>query len=414
MPGKPITTSVPSIRYHASDDELEELYPSTDEEKQTPESEKSSPKSSPFKTGGKESCKKNGSEEAYEKRSGSVDGSLSEGTPPSDPWKMFSDFKGKLTKTFEDKLSEIKSDKRKKLKRRSGENSSFSDSEDLGDVTPTEDFTPEKQESGSTATGIRRRSQSSRFAGFSNIKTGLKAKNSEDENSVESGIEAAELADENVTNIKERKVLEYEKQNDECDNRTKPLNEKCLKIETIKSNLDEPAEIISQLKRQLFHQLVAVPIVLFSTYYVLPLPDYLIGCIAGIFLVVSVQKFVLRAKKLLNAPVVVRKIPERLECPIVEIPAAEEHAVFEKFEGWLNELPYDYDPDNYHVARTNSVMFKLESDSLRIMETRTRIPKRAVWNEPQHVPKFTRKRVYSLIGAKIELLPEGLTRRRFI
>ena len=105
--GKPITTSVPTIRYHASDDELEELYPSTDEEKQ-PESEKSSPYKSLKTKDDSESF-----ENTLEKRSASMDCNLSESGHSSDPWKKFSQIKGKISKTIEEKLSEIKIDKKK-------------------------------------------------------------------------------------------------------------------------------------------------------------------------------------------------------------------------------------------------------------------------------------------------------------
>lgn len=112
--GKPIATSVPVIHYHASDDELEEIYPSTDEEKQlTPEHEKSSSKVN-SQTPSKCAHESDISENNSESRSISTENILLEGTPPSlDPWKVLSEIKGKITKTFEEKLCEIKSDKKK-------------------------------------------------------------------------------------------------------------------------------------------------------------------------------------------------------------------------------------------------------------------------------------------------------------
>ena len=308
---------------------------------------------------------------------------------------MFSDFKGKLTKTLEEKLQEIKSEKKKRSKSgRSRKNSSVSDPEDLGDVTPTEDFVPEKQERESST--IRRRGN--RFGSFGIIKTGLKAKNSEDY-SVESGVEAAELGDENSS----------PRTSDDTQ------NEKIRVFPAISGkiiNTDCDRSEFSQLKRLLIWEFFTIPFVLWSFYYFIPLPTYLVGIIAGMFVLRRLQNVMEVLKKFLTTPNEMKSMEnEGLE--FVEIEAAEEHAVVDRFEGWLNELPYDYDPDNYHVARTVSVFFKLEAESLRIMETRTRIPKRAVWNEPQHVAKFTRKRVYSLAGAKIELLPDGLTRRRY-
>lgn len=45
----------------------------------------------------------------FGKRSSSIDTGINETTATSDPWRLFSEFKGKLTKTVEEKLSEIKS-----------------------------------------------------------------------------------------------------------------------------------------------------------------------------------------------------------------------------------------------------------------------------------------------------------------
>jgi hypothetical protein len=397
--------SVPIIRYHASDDELEELYPSTDDEKRaTPESERASPKHSP-----KKSCISiisDGStfEDCLERRSASIDGNLSEGTPPSDPWKVLSNIKGKITKTFEERLSDMKNERKKSKHNRSRNTSSVSDYEDFGDLTPTEETNSDKQEKDSPV--LRKRSNSSRFVGFSYIKTGLKAKKLEDD-SVESGVEASELA--------------YDDQNEE----TNSFVENDIKLqsnvnvltrlkstiksifpETFKSSnviLTESDYLRIQLKNRIYHQIVILMITLCFCYFI-PLPKYFMGVWAGIFVSILVHRIYKTVNQILTIPV-------KCIVPILEIPVVE-HAIVEKFEGWLNELPYNYKPDNYHVARTKPVFFKLQGEVLQIIETRSRIPKRAVWDEPIHKPKFTKKRIYSLTGAKIDLLPSGLIRRR--
>ncbi|XP_015124219.1 testis-expressed protein 2 [Diachasma alloeum] len=401
MKGKPITTSVPVIRYHASDDELEELYPSTDDDK--PASENTTPNSSPFKTAKLKSDSNNDStEDILDKRSSSLD--FSEGTPPSDPWKMLSDIRGKITKTFEEKLSEIKSEKRDKAKGRSRENSSVSDPEDVGDITPTDNAVFDKLETESSPC-LKRRSHSSRFR-FSSIKTGLKTNNRED--SVESGVEAAEVVEVDAMTLSETS-------NDQTiqvsTTRTmKELSQSICATKSQNESVKKPHMIFNELKTSILYRAVLLPLILL-TFYIIPLPQYIMGLLAGIFIAVSVQRIVARVAEVLEMPV--EKTYE-IESPIsvLEIRAVEEHAVVERFEGWLNELPRHYDPENYHVARTNAVYFKLEGETLRIMETRTRVPKRAIWNETQPTARFTRKRVYSLVGATVELLPEGLTRRR--
>ncbi|XP_001604067.1 testis-expressed protein 2 [Nasonia vitripennis] len=375
--GKPITMSVPVIRYHASEEELEELYPSCrDDEKQqlTPESEKPSPNRSSPEEGSLVELR----------RSTSMDESFPEGllTPAaaSDPWKVLSDIRGKITKTFEEKLHEIKSEKKKsKHERSSRDTSSVSDYEDLaGDATPTEEQY-EKEEK-RFASSLRKRStpHSSRFVGFSYIKTGLKDQKSAEEECVESGIEAAELT---------------------CECPSPDVDSSIQRI--MKSD-----QLFIQLKNRIYAQLLLLVIVVCCCYFI-PLPKYLMGLWAGIFVSFMLQRAYTTVHKLLSIPV-----KPSCTVPVLEVAAVEEHAVVEKFEGWLNELPYRYEPDNYHVARTKPVFFKLEGDVLQVMESRTRIAKRAIWDEAKLKPKFTKKRAYSLAGAKVELLPSGLIRRR--
>ncbi|EFN83391.1 testis-expressed protein 2 isoform X2 [Harpegnathos saltator] len=400
--GKPITTSVPVIHYRANDDELEELYPSSsDEEKRlTPEFDKAKIPPSPSK----------GSDNGTENESGrrSVDGNLSEGTPPSsDPWKMLSEIKGKITKTFEEKLSEIKNEKKKK-RLNNKDNSSISDPEDLGDVTPTDENVNEKQEK--EPGGGHRKSNAARFVGFSQVRTGLKTKNSRDD-SVESGVEAAEFAED----VPEALPLESQ---DDFNSEDKRSNASHLFSQSdgyVPMRREVKfSELLSRLKdhvlRQLTKQLTALLFLVLAFCYLIPLPAHLVGFFIGVSATLTVYKFVQRIKELLATPL--ENEPVHTVMPVLEIPAAEEHAVQERYEGWLNELPYTYDPNNYHVARTKSVFFSLEGGMLRVMETRMKVPKRTVWDEPKRKYKFTRKRVYNLTGAKVELLPDGLIRRR--
>ncbi|XP_035725054.1 testis-expressed protein 2-like [Vespa mandarinia] len=418
--GKSFTTSVPIIHYHASDDELEELYLSTDEEKQqdleyeeVPSQLSLSPSKLPDKKTDKEKM-----ENKLEQRSSSIDGNLSEGTSQSsDPWKVLSDIRGKITKTFEEKIHEIKSE-HKKAYRHSKENSSISDSEDLIDVIPIEKSISDKQEKEEGLTLADIKEDSSRFIGFSNIKVGIKTKNSE-EDSIESGVEAAEL-NESFPNGTDDKM------------QSNPSDTKCIDIKNNDKKLHdifnqsllhtilfsprtEPKPTFAWLKNellhQLFHRIFVFIMIIACSYYLVPFPEYILGFVGGVLASVTVYDTVASIKRILTT------VPEnddisKHKVSVVEIPAVEEHAVLERFEGWLNELPYIYDPQNYHVARTKSVYFRLEGETLRIMETRMRIPKRAVWDEPKHKLKFTRRRTYNLAGAKIELLPEGLIRRR--
>ncbi|XP_011648050.1 testis-expressed protein 2 [Pogonomyrmex barbatus] len=391
--GKLITTSVPVIHYRANDDELEELYPSSsDEDKRlTPESDKRIPPSP-----SKSSENGQGMENEAE--------NMLEDTPPSsDPWKVLSDIKGKITKTFEEKLSEMKSDRKKR--RRNKDNSSLSDSEDPGDITPTDENINDKQEK---EAGARGKGNAGRFVGFSQVKTGLKTKNSQDD-SVESGVEAAEFSELMPEPLPFESYDDFheDKRNDTCSFFGQPdesAQMKQVKFSALFSGMKD------YMFQQLTKQLAALLILVFAFCFLIPLPAHLVGFSIGVFVTMTIYKLVQRIKEILATPL--NKEPAHVIVPVLEIPAAEEHAVQERYEGWLNELPYTYDPHNYHVARTKSVFFSLEGGILRVMETRMKVPKRAVWDEPKRKYKFTKKRVYNLASAKVELLPEGLTRRR--
>lgn len=411
--GKPITTSVPAIRYHASDDELEELYPSTDDEKRlTPEF--GEPKT-PTKTPSKTADEKLQDEDSIESNAdGRTDSTLPEGTPPSsDPWKVFSEIRGKITKTFEEKLSEIKNDKRKKSRSPKG-NSSISDSEDLGDATPSDENTMDKQRTESAVSIVRRRGNPTRYVGFSKVKTGLKDKSMRDD-CVESGVEAAEFTEDVYradTVGSEKDVVLENKDNKE---NMVSLEKRAQTHPAICSRNAKPEVILSQLIYRLIWQLASRIAIFFCIavclYCFTPLPECILGFATGFFLSITLCNAITRIKQILTTSPDDKLLVSR-NVPVLEIPAVEEHAVIERFEGWLNELPYSYNPDDYHVARTKSVFFRLEGHVLRIMETKTKVPKRTVWDEPRHKLKFTRRRVYDLLDAKVDLLPHGLIRRR--
>lgn len=427
--GKPITTSVPVIHYHASDDELEEIYPSTDDEQKrlSPDLEKVSAKItfSPSKSG-HESADSVSEHSTCKSavRSVSTENIVLEATPPSiDPWKVFSDFKEKITKTFEETLSEIKSDKRKRRNSRA-ESSSISDSEDQGCVTPGNEkpdgnnkqsdesttTTTTAATTTTTTTTVHRRGNAARYVGFSGIKTGLKDKSLQDE-SVESGIEASEFTHE-VGSDADPNAGDYLSSTEAVGgDRGNPTPRQTHARSVVLIDFKILSRLIRQLIWQSTYKSVAVFVAISCIYLVVPLSEYLLGFIIGVFVSVTAYDVYKRIEQILTT-LPDEKCASESPISVLEIPAVEEHVVVERYQGWVNELPYNYEPNNYHVARTKSVYLRLEGSALRIMETRMKIPKKAVWDEPKHKLKFVKKRVYNLTGAKIELLPHGLTRRR--
>lgn len=98
---------------------------------------------------------------------------------------------------------------------------------------------------------------------------------------------------------------------------------------------------------------------------------------------------------------------------ILEVPAVKEYQPLAKYEGWMNEYPDVYDPLGYHISQTQPVFVRLQGHLLRLSHTKAKIPKRAMWNEPKIKANLTYHRIYNLLGAKVSLLPVGLTRKRF-
>lgn len=178
-------------------------------------------------------------------------------------------------------------------------------------------------------------------------------------------------------------------------------------------------------------------LVFLCLYFVLPLSVYVSGFIAGAlvlsaFWALYIKFFMGESREVYD----VARETSSLHLPIVEIPSAKVHEPLAKYEvlyqhkrnntsvssflhlkfsleqGWMNEYPEIYNPLTYHVCQTQPVYLRLQGNFLKVSHTRHKIPKRAMWNEPEHKPSFTRHRIYNLHGAKVVLLPEGLARVR--
>nr|CAH7739256.1 unnamed protein product [Callosobruchus chinensis] len=104
---------------------------------------------------------------------------------------------------------------------------------------------------------------------------------------------------------------------------------------------------------------------------------------------------------------------------ILEIQAVKEYQPLFKYEGWVNEYPERYDPQSYHISKTQSVWVRLQGNLLRLSHAKNqKVAKRAMWNEPTTASDgkaptaFTHHRIYNMIGAKVTLLPVGLAKKR--
>lgn len=152
MAGKSLTTSSPTIafRFRSGDEELEELHVEDHDSDISEKSKNLDSDSNSLKVdddkGGESTNETTPVKEYWNllgKRSTSVDSGCESPFPHSnDPWRKFNELKGKLTKTVEEKISEMKIERNKSnvlgISSRarlvnSKENSSISDSEDTSE-----------------------------------------------------------------------------------------------------------------------------------------------------------------------------------------------------------------------------------------------------------------------------------------
>lgn len=93
--GKPVTTSVPSIRFNANAEEIEELYGDavSDDEEQQPIVETPESNSSPLKSYLPKLIKRSASIDTSPAAGGGANQESSSSPPSSDPWRFFTDIK---------------------------------------------------------------------------------------------------------------------------------------------------------------------------------------------------------------------------------------------------------------------------------------------------------------------------------
>nr|CAD7574493.1 unnamed protein product [Timema californicum] len=417
------------------------------------------------------------------KRSTSVDaGVLDPNTSGSDTWRIFHELKGKITKTVEEKLTEMKNERKSSSSGTflggsalrggrmmggggSKDDSSISDSESVSEssskgqepkssslkesdgspkkvVSNQEDKVIEEDIASSTNSldllevsdtptliyslgskssshtkikhfqGLRRRKvpkASSNPSSPTSVKMSLLARSDQEleELDVEPGVEAYEDSD-IVTPLDTN--LDYDIPT--TDFRTSPPSSN-----DVVGALSRPRRR-SFFSRYKVAQKLLILVAILATYFLFQLPTYLSGFLCGVLMTVASYTLFLRLcdilkptpSMLLDVDVASERfaVPDYSKMPILEIPAAKDVT-----GGWMNEYPFNYEPGRYSLTDTRSVYVRLEGSTMRISQTRAKIPKRAMFNEREHNKvKFHHQRIYDISQCRVALLPEGLTRKR--
>ncbi|KAJ8971840.1 hypothetical protein NQ317_001553 [Molorchus minor] len=465
LKGKPVTTSVPSIsiKFHANAEQIEELYASEDETSTNSSKADKSPASTSVSTVGEPDSSPLRYLPRLVKRSTSVDVSQPphnlDASPPSDPWRFFSDIKGKITKSVEEKITEIKSRNQEegsphhkgkpdlKTIKDSKENSSVSDSEDLsessisktcGIVSTTEemssdDETPslDKDKKDDKLLGSSPPSStgglSHRFRLFKNknlvkespvkIKDLSKLYNintekadqtlPEDSEDVESAVDALEESDnmkseikkpassEEVVKLVSQKIDNIEPGNDNVINLREGGDLKTVFAPTGFVDFRPAPKEERPFSNYMSLVVICASILLYVMIH--HYSPFLAGLAIGIILTYIFTQIYLRIYPL-NV-ILPATSPENSTFSnklLLEIQAIKEYQ-----PGWANELPEVYNAYTYHISKTQSVYLRLQGNLLRISHSRSKVPKRAMWDEQEIKHNFTHHRIYNLLGAKI-------------
>ncbi|XP_073976982.1 testis-expressed protein 2 isoform X3 [Rhodnius prolixus] len=436
LKGRAISTSTPSfsIRYNAEEEEVEQLYESP--KIGEAHSDNSSPQSTPL-------TEKRNKETLLLSKTSKRSGSFEEGSS-GEPWRLFTEIRGRITKTVEEKLEEIKSDRAKQTKKKLKTNSSLSDSEekseasssirdssspekslsekvlkdltadsDLGDVSDTSlspdrattpvvteldvsDTTPSKESRGILLQRHIQFSPPVHTKDFRQKAAKFLTKKSKAakyaRGKIELGIEAVETFNES-----DKKEILQQKS---------PLQ----------NNRDTSVTMF--FKRGTYCTISFV-VAIAAIAYVCRIPQFLIGFFVGVSLCLiiifwsdSVFNWITGGKfelEYLQGPCSFENIPFLSE-KMISLPKANPEDLL--FEGWMNEFCYEYQPELYHITQTETVYVRLEGSNLRLATPRQKIPKRAFWNEQKYKLRFDKERAYDITNCVVKLLPEKLAHKR--
>ncbi|KAK3928515.1 Testis-expressed protein 2 [Frankliniella fusca] len=523
--GKPMSTSVPTFRFHAGEEEIEQIYPEIEEENLEKEESLTSdtltvsPPIAPPRTpkhGRSPSKPHSGIASAGEvspvhtslstgslnKRSTSMDGVDAPGH--NSGWGLFTDLRGKIVRTVEEMKSERQRAEAPKLNSSQKDNTSFSDSEEASSsesnqipscnlstsdsvsqlsgisgmsslsTTPTTPSTVPLSQKLSQSSGkwhhkfLGDRHNEEEKTWLSRPTTPVKSPDekgvikSSRAGSVPLVLESSPVSSQKrCTSLRSRfrpKMSELRKNRRKIsvDSRSNSSLSSALyvngdetddDVESGVEALEEPWEDAACLSRPpstplgdslmkingcqdenndgtvqsflLGHKYIIFLSLLLSIHWTLSFPSAVTYVGVGILLVLGFQEerqaligptAEIASMHMGNKPF---EIPDYSSMPTLQVPAAKEILPTDSFQGWMNELNGVYDTKSYHISMTESVHVRLDGSCLTLSHTRTKVPKRAMWNEhPIRNIQFTDERLFDLRGWQVKLLPDGITRRR--
>uniref|UniRef100_A0A1A9V4K0 SMP-LTD domain-containing protein n=1 Tax=Glossina austeni TaxID=7395 RepID=A0A1A9V4K0_GLOAU len=163
------------------------------------------------------------------------------------------------------------------------------------------------------------------------------------------------------------------------------------------------------------------PLVALIIVLLLPINDFIRGVLACLFFLMTLENILIFLGILVDRFFLTFKPqrvpftrPDYYQMPNIEVPPVKEQSTYKIYEGWMNEIDV-YNVETYHVGLTRPVHLKLEGSILQVCNTNDYVKRRVLFGDKPIDLKtitFTTKRVYNLLGCRVELLPFGLPRRR--
>ncbi|XP_014242745.1 testis-expressed protein 2 isoform X2 [Cimex lectularius] len=426
---KAISTSTPSftIRYNAEDEEVEQLYDSP--KIGEAHSDNSSPQSTPL-------TEKKNKDSLLLSKTSKRSGSLEEAGSP-EPWRLFTEIRGRITKTVEEKIEEMNR-KKKKKKDMLKPNSSLSDSEEKSEPSLFDSSSPEKSTSEIVSTTEKLEDTADSDLGdVSDTEISLNSDRATTPVALEVSniLPGLETKDISLPFLPEKRRLSAVFRNRQKVKHRRKVS-RSDKIEVAVDALDvvEKNDTGSSLslvnngsaksKVILYRKKVASSIIgciftaIIGIMLMCDIPLFLIGFFIGALVCLTV---VLWTDHLFDWVFETR--PEFLYLhgyyKYSNVPLLSDNMVSQNdkpeeclYTGWMNEFPHEYKPDIYHISQTETIYVKLTGSSLKLCTPKSKIPKRAMWNEPEHNMLFNMERTYDIRNCSIRLLPEGLVQKR--